>query len=174
MAAAFPGLACSSSPNGPPNGGMHDASPDTNADGAGDGGEAGPVGCGEETATLLGDGFQAWDGLAILGCLNPADPAAADVKCDDAEVTGGSFTVITSVCTGHQWDVHIFDGSRGLDCLTTSAPIGGVYTVTPDDCTCASPGREPSTGCAGPDGGVDASSPDGSSADALSKDSGAG
>ena len=180
MTASFLWLACSSSPNGPLNSGAHDASPDTKADGAGDaaaeGGEAGPAGCGDpgtQTATLLGDGFQAWDGLAALGCLNPADPMAADVKCDDAEVTGGSFTVLTSVCTGDHWDVHIFDGSRGLDCLTSSPPIGGVYNVTPDDCTCASPGRSPFNGCAGDtDGGADASSPDPSVA--LSNDSGAG
>jgi hypothetical protein len=181
IAASWLGLACSSSSNAPPSSGAHDASADTQADRAADGtveaGEAGPAGCGDstETTTLLGDGFQAWDGLGVLGCLNPADPMAADVKCDDAEVTDGSFTVLTSVCTGHQWDVHIFDGSRGLDCLTTSPPIGGVYTVTPDDCTCASPGRAPSNGCAGgTDGGADASPPDGSSADAGFNDSGGG
>jgi hypothetical protein len=161
--------------------GAHDAGPDTKADGAVDGGEAGPTSCNDQSTTLLGDGFQAWEGLGILGCLNPADPTAADVKCDDADVIDGSFTVITTVCTGNHWDVHIFDGSRGIDCLTTSPPIGGVFTVTPDDCTCASAGREISTGCAGPDGGVDASAPDGSldgadasPADALSNDSGAG
>jgi hypothetical protein len=161
IGAALPSLGCSSSANGPPSlGAVDGARPDSApGDRPRDAVEAGPNSACDDSlppTPLLGDGFEAWEGLAILGCLNPADPTVAVTACDDGIVTGGSFTVQASVCTGHFWDVHIFDGSRGLDCITTEPPIGGVFTVTPADCTCASPGGAPSDGCnAGSDGGAD-------------------
>jgi hypothetical protein len=165
MAATFSWLACSSSSNAPANGGVHDGS--TAGDGSPDAAAEvrprydpnGPyAACNDpesQTSTLLADGFDAWDGFGGLGCFDPAQPVD-DAKCDDIDVTGGAFTVIASVCTGNRWDVHIFDGARGLDCNTTSPPIDKVFTLTPADCTCASPNRDPSTGCAArTDGGVD-------------------
>jgi hypothetical protein len=98
-------------------------------------------------------GFEAWEGLAVLGCLNPSQPVDF-AKCDDAVVMGGAFTIMQSVCTGDHWDVHVFDGQRGLDCNTTRPAIDKVFTLTPADCTCGSPGRVPATGCDEMEGGT--------------------
>jgi hypothetical protein len=169
IGASFPWLACSSSSNAPANSGAHDGAATDRASGETAGGEVGagdpydPKGpyaaCNDpqsQTATVHADGFAAWDGLAVLGCLNPSAPDAGAVAiCDDSTVTDGAFTIMTSVCTGDRWDVHIFDGARGLDCNTTRPPIDHVFTLTPEDCACAS-GGDPSTGCAAQtDGGAD-------------------
>lgn len=158
MAASLPWAACSSSPNGPRDGATSDAiasdaeTNDTNDTDVPDSPCNGPL---SRPSTLRGVGFEAWEGLAALGCLNSADPLFASA-CDDATVTGGTFTVTQTVCTGVGWDFHIFDGYRGLDCITTGAAIDGVFTITPADCACFSPGRVPSTGCGGEvDGGAD-------------------
>jgi hypothetical protein len=178
VAAALPmlGLACSSGSSGAPTDGARDAvsaapsndgDPD-GSDGAGSDGAPGPSGpydpngpyaaCNDpesQTATLQGVGFEAWEGLPLLGCLNPSQPVD-DTRCDDATVTDGAFTVSVSVCTGASWDFHIFDAVRGLDCNSTHAPIDGVFTVTPADCACSSPTRLPATGCSADlDGGAD-------------------
>jgi hypothetical protein len=119
----------------------------------------GDAACGDplsQTYTLLGTGFEAWEGLAVLGCFNPTDPAVGAV-CDDATVTGGEFRIIESVCNGASWDVYVFDATRGLNCKITRAHLIDMgFTLTPADCTCASPERAPSTGCDRDlDGGAD-------------------
>ncbi|HVU51541.1 MAG TPA: hypothetical protein VHL80_12690 [Polyangia bacterium] len=174
MTASFACAACSSSSNAPPRAGAADgaaldAAGTDAAGGAGDGAAGGapdadgpPAACADpltQASTLLAGGFDAWEGLGVLGCLDPSDPDAGATLCEDADVTGGAFTVTTSVCTGSSWDVHIFDGSRGLDCVTTRPPTNHVFTLTPGDCACASPNRDPANGCAGDaDGGSDGGS----------------
>jgi hypothetical protein len=154
MAASLPWLACSSSSNDPPRDGGHDGA-SSNANGADAGGaDAACIDPLLETSTLRGVGFDAWEGLGILGCLNPSLPVD-DTKCDDGTVRGGGFMVMTSVCTGDSWELYVFDGSRGLNCGTTHAPVAGVFTITPADCTCALPNRAPASGCEEADGGAD-------------------
>jgi hypothetical protein len=115
--------------------------------------------CGDpqsQTFELRATGFDAWEGLAVLGCFNPTDPAVGAV-CDDATVTGGEFMIMEAVCTGASWQVYVFDANRGLNCnITRSHLLDSVFALTPADCTCASPDRVPSTGCSGDvDGGGD-------------------
>jgi hypothetical protein len=165
MAASFSCVGCSSSSNEPATDGAHDgARPDATADGTGVLEVSSPydpdgpyAACNDpltQTATLSGTGFEAWEDHAVLGCFNPADPVG-ETRCDDAIVTGGAFTIMATVCTGNGWDVHIFDPDRGIDCLTTAAPVDAGYTVTPADCKCFS-GALPSTGCTDQaDGGAD-------------------
>jgi hypothetical protein len=164
MAASLPWLACSGGSSGTAHDGATADAADSPADGAdGPSGPYDPNGpyaaCNDpatQTSTLRGSGFEAWEGIAILGCLNPSVPDVAGAVCDDGDVTNGAFTLMASVCTGSHWDLHIFDGSRGLDCFTTRPPVDRVFTITPADCTCASPNAVPSAGCAGVmDGGAD-------------------
>jgi hypothetical protein len=172
VAASLPWLACSSSSNAPArDGAAESARPDAGEpDDAREGGagDAAPVGpydpngpyaaCNDpltQASTLVAEGFEAWNDLDVLGCFNPSDAIACTI-CDDATVIDGGFKLTLSVCTGNRWDVHVFDGTRGLDCNTTRAPVGGVFTITPADCTCGSPNREPATGCeVEGDGGAD-------------------
>jgi hypothetical protein len=123
-----------------------------------EGADGGPEGldaaCELQPATLLADGFDAWEEYPALGCLTPFD-LAANAACEDATVTNGSFTINVNVCPGTQWEVHVFDADRGLDCYANRPAILGVFTLTPADCTCAAAGADPSTGCAGADGGAD-------------------
>jgi hypothetical protein len=153
MAASLPWLACSSSSNDPPRDGGHDGASSDASDSDASGSDAACIDPLSET-TLRGVGFDAWEGLGILGCLNPSRPVD-DTKCDDGTVRGGAFTVMTSVCTGDSWELYVFDGSRGLNCGTTRAPVAGVFTITPADCTCALPNRAPASGCEEADGGAD-------------------
>jgi hypothetical protein len=160
IAASLPWLACSAGPSATGHDGGRDG-----ASAAGDGGAdtSGPydpngpyAACNDpltQTSTLRATGFEAWNGLAVLGCFNPSQPVDV-AKCDDAIVMGGAFTIMLSVCTGDHWDVHVFDGLRGLDCNTTRAAIDKVFTLTLADCKCASPGRLPAMGCDGTEGGV--------------------
>jgi hypothetical protein len=117
-------------------------------------------------STLRGVGFEAWEGLEILGCFNPSDDAVANTLCEDGVVMSGTFTLVLRVCTGVRWDLHVFDGSRGLDCETSRAAVNGDFTITPADCACFSPGRLPATGCGEPDGGADGDGDGGSEAGA--------
>ena len=173
LAASLPWVACSSGPSATARDGARDraeldASGGDGADGATDGGaEAGPSGpfdpngpyaaCNDpltQTSTLRGVGFDAWEGFALQGCFNPSQPDVDNTKCDDGTVTGGAFTIELSVCTGDNWDFHVFDAVRGLDCNTTRPAIDKVFTLTPADCTCGSPGRVPATGCDEMEGGT--------------------
>jgi len=76
-------------------------------------------------STLLGSGFDAWNGETAQGCWLAVQSFPSG--CDDATIVDGGFSLTASTCTGVYWQINI----AGRTCLVRGEG------ATPADCPCA-------------------------------------
>jgi hypothetical protein len=131
----------------------------------GDGGFVGGGNCYFGTApppssTVVGSGFDDWNGEPVHGCYLAAQSFPSG--CANGVIRDGRFSLTASTCTGVGWRVTIGSGSRQLDC--------DGYVITPLNCRCGGGvAGGPGVGCdAGSDAGTGVSD---ASADTAPSDS---